>query len=108
MLVAGCGSAGSRGAAGSASGAGVHSERITKASFDGTWPFTVDDGELRCEGSGVGAVVFTSSGSDYGVNGTALDQGYRSIKPIWKKASGAFNGPRVNVGDVLDAGLKLC
>ena len=52
-------------------------------------------------------VVFTADGTEYGVNGTAMDAGYRKIAPIWKKDPTGLT-PRVNIGDVIDRGLALC
>ena len=75
----------------------------------GDWPLTVQEGVLRCEGSGgIGAVVFrTPDGTDYGVNGTALGQGFPRIDAIWKKDPD-IPGTRINIGPVLDRGLELC
>jgi hypothetical protein len=101
LAAAGCDS----GSSGSSSDA--HSKNISRTTFDGTWPFTVDHGTLACDPPQ--AVTFTDpSGNTYGVNGSALDAGEADVKPIWKKDTSASGGPRVYIGDVIDAGLKLC
>ena len=80
-------------------------ETIERASFAGTWPFTVDAGELRCEPPL--SVVFRAGGEDYGVNGSARDAGYSNVTPIWLEDPSGQT-PRVYLGDVTDRGLKLC
>ena len=78
---------------------------ISRDSFQGEWPFTVDSGTLRCEQPQ--SVVFSTEGSDYGVNGSAMDAGYQEAQPIWRRATGG-GGPRVSIDDVIDRGLELC
>ena len=77
--------------------------RISAADFSSEWPFTVDEGVLRCAGS---SVIFRAEGTDYAVNGTARAD-YPEIEPIWKQ-NPDVPGTRVNIGDVLDRGLELC
>ncbi len=79
------------------------------------WPLTVDRGWLGCTGD---AVWFRAGdGTTYGVNGAA--SGYSKIDPIWAedsrmmgelRAAGAKNGPmlRINIGDLIQEGRKLC
>lgn len=70
------------------------------------WPFTVDVGTLRCR-DGV-SVTFEADGTEYGVNGTAQDAGYPSVKPIWADDKELGNGLKVDVSEVLDYGRGLC
>jgi len=82
---------------------------ISRATFQGDWPFTVPTGTLGCEpaGSPLGAVTFATGGKVYAVNGIALDGHYADMAPIWRRdPSGVF--PKVNIGAVLEAGLRLC
>ena len=52
------------------------------AQYGETWPFTVDHGTASClEGK---AVVFTSGGKQYALNGVAESRGYQKIDSIWK------------------------
>jgi hypothetical protein len=91
----------------SGGGSSPRTEQISKSTFRGTWPFTVDSGTLECDPPQ--SVYFTdSNGNQYGVNGSALDQGAKPVDPIWKKDNSPTGGPRVSIGDVIDAGLKLC
>jgi len=90
----------------------------TKADFERRglkWPLTVEQGTLGCEGD---AVFFGHDGTQYAVNGAASRE-YAPIEPIWRyddkmnnelAAAGAGNGPklRVNIGDMISEGLKLC
>ena len=100
------------------------SKRISAQDFSDPWPFTVSSGRLACTmGS---AVTFTANGTQYAVNGVASGRGYPDIEPIWKfnwkmyeeiakalnitvEAAKAQVGPvRINIGPIINAGLKLC
>lgn len=83
----------------------THHAVITAARFD-EWPFTVDVGTLRCR-DGVN-VTFEADGTEYGVNGTAQDAGYPSVKPIWADDTELGNGLKVDISEVLDYGRGLC
>ena len=79
---------------------------IERQSFEGTWPFTVEEGALSCEGD---AVRFTpTDGRTYAVNGTAkgIMGDSADIEPIWADAKGP--APKKWIGDVIDYGLSLC
>lgn len=79
---------------------------VSQAEFGDAWPLTIDRGTLRCEPPG--AVVFQASdGSDYGVNGIALSQGYPEIDPIWADDPDPLV-PKKSIGPLLDRGLALC
>jgi hypothetical protein len=86
---------------------------VACGNFGKAWPLTVERGYLRCEestadGPAGQAVVFTSpDGREYGVNGTALDEGYPRINPIWRN-SGESWAPKVNIGPLISKGLSLC
>ncbi len=104
-------------------------QQLVKASDYGEkWPFTVKQGFVTCtEGS---SVIFLAGGNKYAVNGVAKSKGYRAIEPIWrydpemikmqKEIAKSENKslkeirkimgptPRVNIGPILDLGLKLC
>lgn len=83
----------------------THHAIVTAARFD-EWPFTVDVDTLRCR-DGV-SVTFEADGTEYGVNGTAQDAGYPSVKPIWADDEELGNGLKVDISDVLNYGLSLC
>ena len=87
------------------------SEKITRDSFDGTWPFTVDSGTLRCDGSGgFGSVTFEAERTVYAINGVATQRGDgEDVRPIWKDNPDlSSGGPKVSIGDVINEGLALC
>jgi hypothetical protein len=48
-------------------------------------------------------VTFNVEGTTYGINGDAHE--YPAIDPIWRPVPG---GERVNIGPMIDRGLKLC
>jgi Protein of unknown function (DUF2511) len=105
LVVSLCATAVGCGSTSAQNGSSARSITISKATFHGTWPFTVDAGTLRCEPPQ--SVVFSANGTDYGVNGSALDAGYKDAKPIWKKDPTGL-APNVSIGDVIDRGLQLC
>jgi hypothetical protein len=79
---------------------------VTRASWhDGEWPFTVPRGILGCQQPPFpGAVTFNVDGTLYGVNGQASEK-YEDIKAIWRPAA---EGLRVDIGPMIERGLKLC
>ena len=98
-------------AACSASSSSLNGEKgksieVTRASWhQGEWPFTVRRGILGCQQPPIpGAVTFNVDGAVYGVNGFGSEK-YADIKPIWRPAPG---GLRVDIGPMIDRGLKLC
>jgi hypothetical protein len=83
-------------------GSSGHALRIDRQTFHGAWPFRVRSGSLRCKYGG--AVFFTSAtdGTVYALNREAVVYGglrASRYNVIW-------NGRPL--GDVLDAGLRLC
>ena len=59
---------------------------LRRADFPGVWPFTVEEGVLRCEGAG--EALFSANGYVCAVNGLALtnraQKGFRDVKEIWR------------------------
>ena len=56
--------------------------KVTRAEFGSEWPFTIDEGEISCEGGGdsAEALYFHYDGKTYGLNGMALmDQDQKVI-----------------------------
>ena len=77
---------------------------IAQQDFGKTWPFTVTQGELRCDRD---AVTFQADGTTYAVNGTAGSRGFPRIDPIWSP-NPDIPGTRINIGPIIKAGLALC
>ena len=100
------------------------SRSISRSEYLEKWPFTVEDGLLKCEAQGI--VTFVTNGVEYAVNGLATASGFADIDPIWeyneklnqRMADSAGISLeqymqeqtvlRINIGTVLDDGLKLC
>jgi hypothetical protein len=84
-------------------------EKISKSDFGDDWPFTVEEGLLSCKGGdGFGAVIFSSNGITYAVNGIAKGRKiYNNIEAIWAD-NPAVPGLKKNIGIIIDRGLKLC
>ena len=74
---------------------------ISQAEYGDQWPFAIQRGRLRCEGSG--AVIFTARGKDYGVNGMA-GRRYASIMLVQKSTG----DPSFDIGSIISRGLTLC
>jgi len=83
---------------------GAAAGQVSRDTFDGGWPLTIESGELRCEPENE---VVINAGSDgvYALNGAArgsdspwLD-GYDIMRPGTVPA---------DLGDLITAGLALC
>lgn len=96
---------------------------VTQATFSGRWPLTVMQVQFVCEIGGFGVFVRTPDGRTWPLNGIADSHagrlGYEpSIDPIWqldralmREIEEAGADPiqlRVNIGDLIDAGLRFC
>jgi hypothetical protein len=84
----------------------MFSERVSRKTFDGVWPFSVEWGILSCQSR---AVTFIApDGTVYGLNGWALDRlGAAKVNPI------ALPHPddpdrHLSIGDLEAAGRRLC
>ena len=75
---------------------------INQAEYGDQWPFAIQQGRLRCEGTG--AVIFTARGKDFGVNGMA-GRRYASVEPVRKKSNGDRS---FDIGSIISRGLTLC
>jgi hypothetical protein len=74
---------------------------IRQAEYGDHWPFAIQRGRLRCEGTG--AVILTARGKDYAVNGMAGTR-CASIQPVRKST----NDPKIDIGPIISRGLTLC
>jgi hypothetical protein len=74
---------------------------ISQAEYGDQWPFAIQQGRLRCEGTG--AVILTAGGTDYGLNGMASTR-YGSMQPV-RKSTG---DPSFDLGSIISRGLTLC
>lgn len=104
----------------------LNAKEIHQSSYGESWPFTVESGELGCYEQ---AVFFIANDKEYAVNGVAQSKGYDAIEPIWKEDSSLLEYQkaiakkenktlrqvqdemgvsRVNIGPILQEGLKLC
>jgi len=82
---------------------------LKASDFGDEWPFTVD-GELDClpVSETTGSVILRSGERIYGINGIAQNSGnFAPIESIWKD-NPQIPGAKMNIGDVIDRGLKIC
>ena len=91
----------------------VHSEHVSKDTFKGTWPVSVDGGTLACDSTKGNAITFSPDGSTdvYAENGTAMSwapkEGWKDFHEIWLDDPTGL-APKVNAGDLDEEGHKLC
>lgn len=82
---------------------------VSRSDFGDAWPLTVESGTLRCEPGR--AVVFRSpDGTDYAVNGSAMDGRYRDIEAIWAANTDPATNPyipKMDLAPLIAAGLAL-
>lgn len=82
---------------------------VSQAEMGDAWPLTVDQGELRCEGSAW--VTFTSGDQVYAVNGSARGHaakaGWLDVQSIWR-SNPAAPGLKITITPLIDKGLTLC
>lgn len=100
---------------------------LTEQQYGTKWPLTVSSGRVECKNN---AVIFHTSGKEYGVNGMAKGRGYTPIDLIWKDDPAFFEmveevakiknissedalkfmgrPTKISIGPILDSGLKLC
>lgn len=86
-------------------------EPVSRSAYGDAWPFTVDSGELRCEGAlGTRTAVFVADGRTYAL--TARTQAQRlgeDIAPIWAELEfDAAPEARKDLQPIIDRALALC
>lgn len=86
-----------------------NSKIISKESFGGNWPFSVDSGLLRCEHTYVhSSVLFETNNKVYAVNDSAMAaKRYEDIDEIWLGNTQPYS-PKISIGPIIQEGLKLC
>lgn len=84
----------------------VKRPNVSSTTFQGEWMLTVDSGELLCETPNT-VIFIAPDGTKYAVNGIAKSRGYADIQPIWKD-NPQIPGTKINIGSLIDEGLKLC
>lgn len=87
------------------------SQHVSRTTLGSRWPLTTTGGELFCDTTlSSTAVAYTddTTGLTYSINGTAGNDGsLADITPIWRKDPNG-DGLRVDIGPLIDLGLKLC
>ncbi|CAI2719135.1 DUF2511 domain-containing protein [Nitrospina watsonii] len=103
---------------GSTAGPAGPNPDISKATFQGDWPFTLKSGKVRCDEGRY--LVFESGGTTYALNGVAASREfqimgkgkmYEPLEKIWRPDPNpdfAKAGLKVNVGDVIQHAQKFC
>lgn len=80
---------------------------VRKEDYGDAWPFTVDQGVVRCV-MPKREIVFSSGGKPYAVNGTAkANKLYGDIGQIWRD-NPAIEGTKIDISPILNLGLSLC
>ena len=81
---------------------------VTREEFGAEWPFTVDEGIVRCETNGLDAAIVNLAGVDYALNGVAQTQGYAALNldsDVWLDTD---FGTKVSIGPIIRRALDLC
>jgi len=84
---------------------------ISAEEFGAAWPFVPEEMHLQCLPGKAVVVTDPETGRMYGLNGPANGKarqlGLDPLEQVWAESS-SIPGSRVNVGPVIEAGLKLC
>ena len=83
---------------------------IDKKSFEGEWPFTVEEGVLRCDIVGQDkALSFNAlNGSKYALNDAAEAYSSKGILGWQPITTASIKSTDSNIDDVIKSGLTLC
>ena len=85
----------------------AHAETITSAEYGERWPFTVNEGLLKCWPPR--AVVFQTSEGTYNINAAATShyKKNKAIEELWKPD---HHNPDKEIAteEIIKRGLKLC
>lgn len=92
--------------AGCGSGLDENERRISQETFFGEWPFTATEAVVRCEQQRVSVDIDDET---FAVNGAAKSGSRYPDLPysLWLDHP-EFDGLKVSIGDVINAGLALC
>src|SRR4051812_31519701 len=94
---------------GGGQGSGVN---LTQAQYGNDWPLTVDSAVVRCRNSaaeGVGSVTVEINGTEYAVNGTAMDSEKWpdfNKSSYWRDDTSLGQGVKISIGPIIDKGLS--
>lgn len=89
---------------------GSNGLEVTRAEYGDVWPFSVDQGTLRCETSAGGhmrSAVFQVGETEYALNAVAEIRGYTSVEPIWRN-NPLFNGAKLDLAPLVGLALQQC
>lgn len=95
------------------------SKTIKAEEYGEEWPFTVDEGILKCDGE---AVTFVTDGKIYPINGLAGNKTHLQLEDIWRVDEKAIESykemgisekdlgytPRISISGMINEGLELC
>jgi len=93
----------------------VQDPLVTQAQYGDAWPFAVNEGTLRCfviQSEGIDdqpAAVITLDGSNYALNGVAIQQGYSELtleSDVW--LDNPETGAKVSIGPLVTEAVALC
>lgn len=84
---------------------------ISAEEFGADWPFTTEEMHLQCLPGNAVVVTDPETGRMYGVNGAASGKaralGLEPLGQVWADSK-SIPGTKVDVGEVVAAGLALC
>lgn len=90
-----------------ACGGGSDDATVSKASFKGDWPLTVNTASIACGVKNKQSVGVKVNGTTYALNGTAKTwEKWPGLEPVW--APDPSTGASVSVGDLIEYAQQYC
>lgn len=83
---------------------GSHTRTISRSSYPGTWPLTLDSVTIGCDGHNPWVRV---GGTFYALDGAGRSAGYRDIDPIWAYDANG-DGLKPSLAPLRAEAEKLC
>lgn len=83
---------------------GSHSRTVSRSSYAGAWPLTLDSVKIGCDGSNPWVLV---GDTFYALNGAGKMAGYKDIDPIWAYDP-ATSGLKLDISGLRAQAEKLC
>lgn len=85
----------------------AHDRLVSRTDYPGTWPLTVDAGDLWCN-NGALTITVNNVGDSYSLNGTAAATGFnKPLDPIWADDPSS-PGLKMSIAPLIADAQKLC
>lgn len=82
---------------------------ISKSTFKGTWPLTVNSATIVCGSKSQESVGVESGGTTYALNGPGKTfEQWPWVDAIWAANPDPNSGPKITLGDLTDYARAKC